>query len=70
MPDGNIIALLREKEGLTQVQLAEKTGINIRLIQKHESQECSTSNMTLKNALALVAALNCSVGDLIQKEEL
>ena len=50
---------------MTQKELAEKTGINIRLIQKYESGESSTGNMSLKNAILLADALECKVKDLL-----
>lgn len=39
---------LRKFMGLTQRELAEKTGINIRQIQKIEKGEIDVSNMTAK----------------------
>ena len=51
--------------GMTQNELAEKAGINIRQIQKYESLSSDTGNMTLKNAIALADALECDVRDLL-----
>ena len=56
---------IREERGLAQEELAEKSGINIRQIQKYESGEYDTGNMTLKNALSLARALECSAEDLL-----
>lgn len=56
---------LRKFMGLTQRELAEKTGINIRQIQKIEKGEIDVSNMTAKNAQALSGALGCSVEDML-----
>jgi DNA-binding Xre family transcriptional regulator len=50
---------------MTQRELAEKSGVNIRQIQKYESGEYDIGNMTLKNALALSKALECEVEDLL-----
>ena len=55
----------RSVEGLTQRELAEKSGVNIRQIQKYESGEYDTGNMTLKNAIALADALEGEVKDLL-----
>lgn len=55
----------RTAGGLTQKELAEKAGINIRQIQKYESGEYDIGNMTLKNAIAIAKALECSVEDLM-----
>lgn len=51
----------RTASGMTQKELSEKTGINIRQIQKYESLSSDASNMTLKNAIALSDALECDV---------
>ena len=61
----NSILYNRSVMGMTQKELAEKSGINIRQIQKYESGEYDTGNMTLKNALALAEALECEAKDLI-----
>ncbi|MDO4275861.1 MAG: helix-turn-helix transcriptional regulator [Eubacteriales bacterium] len=50
---------------LKQRELAEKSGVNIRLIQKYESREYSCANMTLATAIALSDALECDVRDLL-----
>lgn len=51
--------------GMTQKELAGKAGVGIRQIQKYESGEYNTGNMTLKNAIALANALECEVRDLL-----
>lgn len=56
---------LRKALGITQRELAEKTGINLRQIQKYESGEYDTGNMTLRNAIAFAEALGCNVKDLL-----
>lgn len=56
---------LRKALGITQRELAEKTGINLRQIQKYESGEYDTGNMTLKNAVAFAEALGCDAKDLL-----
>lgn len=61
----NGVLFQRTAAEMTQKELAEKTGINIRLIQKYESGESSTENMSLKNALLLANALECDVKDLL-----
>lgn len=61
----NRILYNRSVMGMTQRELAEKSGINIRQIQKYESGEYDTGNMTLRNAIALAMALECSVEDLL-----
>ena len=64
----NIISSIlynRSIAGITQQDLAEKSGVNIRQIQKYESGEYDTGNMTLKNAVSIAKALECSAEDLL-----
>ena len=56
---------LRKLCGMTQKELAEKSGVNIRQIQKYESGEYSLDNMTAKTADAISHALGCSIDDLV-----
>lgn len=58
----------RSEKGLTQKQLADATGINIRQIQKYESGEYSVENMTLKNAQLIADTLGINVSQLLCKE--
>lgn len=51
--------------GMTQKELAAKSGVNIRQLQRYESLTSDTCNMTLKNAIALATALECDVKDLL-----
>ena len=60
----NSVLYNRSVMGLTQKELAKKSGINIRQIQKYESGEYDVGNMTLKNAILLSEALECDVRDL------
>lgn len=55
----------RTARGMTQNELAEKTGVNIRQIQRYESLSSDAGNMTLKNAIALAYALKCDVKELL-----
>lgn len=57
----NSILYSRSVMRMTQKELSEKSGINIRQIQKYESGESDIGNMTLKNALAVADALKRSV---------
>ena len=49
---GTLLTGFRLKHGLTQNELAEKSGVNIRQIQRYESGTSGCENMTLKNAIA------------------
>ena len=48
----------REAAGLTQKQLAEASGVNIRQIQRIENGEAKPENITLKNAVAIADVLH------------
>ena len=56
---------LRAALGLTQKELAERSNINIRQIQKYEYGEYDTGKMMLRNANALADALECDVRELL-----
>lgn len=56
---------IRKLCGMTQKELADKSGVNIRQIQKYESGECGIENMSAKNAASIARALCITVEDLI-----
>jgi len=58
----NKIKHLRTAAGMTQRELSEKTGVNIRQIQKYEVDQPEIGNVSLRIAVALADAL--SVDDL------
>ena len=58
-------ALDNKKQGLTQTDLANRAGLNIRQIQKIENGEAQTENVTLKTMQAIAQALNAKIDDLI-----
>lgn len=55
----------RHGAGLTQKQLADAAGVNIRLVQKVEGGEADAGNLTARNLLALADALGADPRDLI-----
>lgn len=55
----------RQGIGLTQQQLADAAGVNIRLVQKVEGGEAQAGNLTAKNLIALADALGMDPRDLI-----
>ena len=61
----NCIKAYRKKQGLTQAELANRAGLNIRQIQKIENGEAKTENITLKTMQAIAQALNAKIDDLI-----
>lgn len=61
----NNIKTYRKKQGLTQTNLANRAGLNVRQIQKIENEEAKTENITLKTMQAIAQALNAKIDDLI-----
>lgn len=57
---------LRLACGLTQKQLADGAGINIRQIQKMESGEYALENITLKNAISIADFLEVDPHELLK----
>lgn len=55
----------RRVAGMTQAQLAEKSGVNIRQIQRVELGEAEAGNLTAKNLLSIADALGVDARDLI-----
>ena len=59
---------LRKKAGLTQLQLAEKSGVNVRQIRRIELETSKIENVTLINAKRLVDALGVKPEELLNEE--
>lgn len=53
----NKIKQLRNTAGMTQRELAEKAGVNIRQIQKYEVDQPEIGNVSLRIAVTLADAL-------------
>lgn len=54
----------REQAGLSQSQLAEKSGISLRSIQAYEQGRRSLEMASLKTAKALTDAIGCDIEEL------
>lgn len=61
----NKLKAARMAAGLTQQQLAEKSGVNERQIRRIESGSSSMKNVSLENGLALAKALGTTPENLI-----
>lgn len=61
----NRIKKIRTEQQLTQQELADKAGINIRLVQRLEKQEVSIMESRVKTIKAIADALGLKVDDLI-----
>lgn len=55
----------RRMAGMTQSELAKKSGVNIRQIQRVELGEAEAGNLTAKNLISIADALGVDVRDLI-----
>jgi len=65
----NIIKKLRIESGMTQRELSEKAGINIRHLQKFESGERDIANASLSICIKIADALEIdNLRDLVIKD--
>ena len=55
----------RKEAGMSQAQLAEKSGVNIRMIQHYEQGFKDFDKASVETAVKLAKALKCTVEDLI-----
>ena len=58
---------IRKESGVTQLQLAEASGVNVRMIQHYEQ---GVKDINVAGALTvykIAQALNCTVEDLLEK---
>lgn len=55
----------RRMAGMTQAELAEASGVNIRQIQRVELGEAEAGNLTAKNLIALADALDVDIRRLV-----
>ena len=63
----NNLRALRKKAGMTQQELAEKTGLTFQKISTYENTD-DLKNITLWNALRIAEALNCTIEDIVLKQ--
>lgn len=55
----------RRMAGITQAELAEKSGVNVRQIQRVETGEAEVGNLTAVNLIALADALEVDAKSII-----
>lgn len=60
---------LRMAQGLSQSQLAEKTGLNVRVLQHYEQGTKNFDHARIDILLKYCLALNCKLSDLIENPE-
>lgn len=61
-----ILKELRNKSGLSQSQLADKSGVNLRMIQKYEIGERSITKASGETLQSLAETLGCKMEDLMK----
>lgn len=59
----------RAAAGLTRQKLSEKSGVNVRLIERYEQGERDINGAKLKTLLKLCKALECNLENIIDDEE-
>lgn len=70
MKNKALLTKLREKKGLTRAELAETSGVNLRMIQKYENGEKDLSKAAYVTVYALASALEVNTEDLFDVNEL
>jgi transcriptional regulator with XRE-family HTH domain len=60
---------IRRESNLTQAGLAEKSGINIRMIQHYEQGQKPINSAEALTVFKLAVALNCTVEDLLEPQD-
>lgn len=60
---------IRKSAGMSQSQLAEASGVNVRLIQDYEQGHKNINAAKAITLYKLSKALNCEMEDLIENEE-
>lgn len=60
----------RVSASLSQSQLAAKSGVGVRMIQHYEQGQKPIDKAQVRTVLRLASALGCSLGDILESEEL
>lgn len=56
----------RKKAGLTQPELSEKSGVNLRTLQQYELGTKNINKASVQNVIALARALGCKLQDILE----
>ena len=59
----------RQAAGLSQSQLAEAAGVNVRMYQKYEQGDRDISKAQLSTLLRICKALSCKLSDIVTDAE-
>ena len=60
----------RESIQLSQKELAERSGVNVRTLQFYEQGAMDIDGARLETLLDIAAALGCRIADIVESEEL
>ena len=60
---------IRTRVGMTQKELSQKSGVNVRQLRRIETGEAKIDNITAANLVAIADALNVDVHDLMPKRQ-
>lgn len=60
---------MRKARGLSQAQLAEKTGINVRTLQHYEQGSKNFDHARIDSILRVCIALDCKLENIIENPE-
>ena len=61
---------VRESAGLSQAQLAEKSGVSKRTLQGYEIGLRNIDGANLETIVTLAESLECSISDILENEDL
>lgn len=59
------LKFMRENKGITQAGLAEKSGVNLRMIQHYEQGTKDIKKGNVMTVLKLAEALGCNIKDIL-----
>lgn len=59
---------IRHARGMTQAQLAEKSGVNKRMIQHYEQRFKDINKANATTVFELSQALNCNMSELLERD--
>ena len=60
------LSALRKNVGYSQKELAEKSGVTIRMIQQYEQRAKDINKASVSNLIALSKTLGCRIEDLLE----
>lgn len=65
----NKLKIMRESKGLSQAQLAEKSGIQLRTLQYYEQDQLDFDHCKIEKILSVALVLECNIEDILDDEK-